>query len=150
MAAVGFANQGETVLAWDRHTGRPADAAISWQDRRAASVCADLADHAARLTQITGLPLDPYFAAPKMAWLRRHGTRDGVVTTSDSWLLHRLTGAYVTDVTTASRTLLLDLGPAPGPRTPARSSASACRSFPRSSAARRRSGTPMPSARPCR
>ena len=57
----------------------------------------------------TGLPLDPYFAAPKMTWLRRNVTTDGVVTTSDAWLLHRLTGSYVTDVTTASRTLLLDL-----------------------------------------
>jgi glycerol kinase len=108
--AVGFANQGETVLAWDRQTGRPLGAALSWQDRRAAAICADMADHAAQLTRITGLPLDPYFAAPKMAWLRQHGTTNGVVTTSDSWLLHRLTGAYVTDVTTASRTLLLDLG----------------------------------------
>jgi glycerol kinase len=109
VAAVGFANQGETVLAWDRRTGQPLSAAVSWQDRRAASVCADLAEDAARLTRITGLPLDPYFAAPKMAWLRRQGTREGVVTTSDAWLVHRLTGAFVTDVTTASRTLLLDL-----------------------------------------
>jgi glycerol kinase len=110
VGAIGFANQGETVLAWDRQTGRPLGAALSWQDRRAAAVCADMANHAAQLTQITGLPLDPYFAAPKMAWLRQHGASDGVVTTSDSWLLHRLTGAYVTDVTTASRTMLLDLG----------------------------------------
>ena len=109
VSAVGFANQGETVLAWDRNSGRPLTAAISWQDRRAASVCADLADQAALLTRTTGLPLDPYFAAPKMAWLRRHGTDAGVVTTSDTWLVHRLTGTYVTDVTTASRTLLLDL-----------------------------------------
>ena len=109
VAAVGFANQGETVLAWDRGTGRPLSSAISWQDRRAASICADLAPHAAQLTLTTGLPLDPYFAAPKMTWLRRHVTRAGVVTTSDAWLVHRLTGAFVTDVTTASRTMLLDL-----------------------------------------
>ena len=138
------------MLAWDRRTGRPLGAAVSWQDRRAASVCADLADHAAQLTAITGLPLDPYFAAPKMTWLRQHGTSDGVVTTSDSWLLHRLTGAYVTDVTTASRTTAArPAEPAPGPRTPARSSASVCRSCPRSSAAQRGSGTPTRSARPC-
>ena len=110
VAAVGFANQGETVLAWDRGTGRPLSTAISWQDRRAAAICADMADLADDLTRTTGLPLDPYFAAPKMTWLRRNVTADGVVTTSDAWLLHRLTGSYVTDVTTASRTLLLDLG----------------------------------------
>ena len=61
------------------------------------------------LARTTGLPLDPYFAAPKMAWLRRHVTSEGVVTTSDAWLVHRLTGSFVTDATTASRTLLLDL-----------------------------------------
>jgi glycerol kinase len=58
---------------------------------------------------LTGLPLDPYFAAPKMRWLRAHITTDGVCTTTDTWLLHRLCGAYVTDAATASRTLLLDL-----------------------------------------
>ncbi|MFZ0250364.1 MAG: FGGY family carbohydrate kinase [Acidimicrobiales bacterium] len=110
VAAVGFANQGETVLAWDRSTGRPLSTAISWQDRRAATICAELAAAAGDLTRTTGLPLDPYFAAPKMQWLRRHVTDEGVVTTSDAWLVHRLTGAYVTDVTTASRTMLLDLG----------------------------------------
>jgi glycerol kinase len=109
ITAVGFANQGETVLAWDRTTGRPVSTAISWQDRRAAAICADMAGIADDLTRTTGLPLDPYFAAPKMTWLRRNVTTDGVVTTSDAWLLHRLTGSYVTDVTTASRTLLLDL-----------------------------------------
>jgi glycerol kinase len=110
VAAVGFANQGETVLAWDRKTGRPLSTAISWQDRRAAAICHDMAGSANALTRTTGLPLDPYFAAPKMTWLRRNVTGEGVVTTSDAWLLHRLTGSYVTDVTTASRTLLLDLG----------------------------------------
>ena len=87
----------------------PLSTAISWQDRRAAAICADLAPHAEQLTRTTGLPLDPYFAAPKMTWLRRNVTGKGVVTTSDAWLVHRLTGAFVTDATTASRTLLLDL-----------------------------------------
>src|ERR1700689_164843 len=109
VTAVGFANQGETVLAWDRTTGRALSTAISWQDRRAAAICTDMAGVADELTRTTGLPLDPYFAAPKMTWLRRNVTGEGVVTTSDAWLLHRLTGSYVTDVTTASRTLLLDL-----------------------------------------
>ncbi len=107
--AVALANQGETVLAWERANGRPLAPALSWQDRRAAPCCARLADRGARLTAITGLPVDPYFAAPKMAWLREHVTRAGVVTTTDTWLVHRLTGAYVTDAATASRTLLLDL-----------------------------------------
>ncbi|MFI6528511.1 FGGY family carbohydrate kinase [Streptomyces uncialis] len=109
VAAVGLANQGETVLAWDRATGRPLTPALVWQDRRAASVCAELAPHAEALRRLTGLPLDPYFAAPKMTWLRRHLTREGTVTTSDVWLVHRLTGAYVTDAATAGRTQLLDL-----------------------------------------
>ena len=107
--AVALANQGETVLAWDRRTGSPLSVALSWQDRRAADVCERLRGRAARLTELTGLPLDPYFAAPKLAWLRERITRAGVATTSDAWLLHRLTGAFVTDASTASRTLLLDL-----------------------------------------
>src|SRR5690348_9423410 len=107
--AVALANQGETVLAWDRRTGRPLTPAIVWQDRRSAGVCARLADRAGELAALTGLPLDPYFAAPKMTWLRENLTTDGVVTTTDSWLLHRLGAGYVTDAATASRTMLLDL-----------------------------------------
>ncbi|MGD0244381.1 MAG: FGGY family carbohydrate kinase [Streptosporangiaceae bacterium] len=107
--AVALANQGETVLAWDRRTGRPLTPAIVWQDRRSAGVCARLAGRAAELTALTGLPLDPYFAAPKMTWLRENLTARGVVTTTDTWLLHRLGAGYVTDAATASRTLLLDL-----------------------------------------
>ncbi|MFE4964059.1 FGGY family carbohydrate kinase [Streptomyces sp. NPDC056660] len=109
VTALGLANQGETVLAWDPGTGRPLTTAIVWQDRRAETVCAELAEHAAELRELTGLPLDPYFAAPKMAWIRRHLTSEGVVTTTDAWLVHRLTGAYVTDAATAGRTQLLDL-----------------------------------------
>ncbi|WP_343242477.1 MULTISPECIES: FGGY family carbohydrate kinase [unclassified Streptomyces] len=109
VAAIGLANQGETVLAWDPETGEPLTDALVWQDRRAESVCAELGAHQDELRQLTGLPLDPYFAAPKMAWLRRHRTRRGAVTTSDAWLVHRLTGAYVTDAATAGRTQLLDL-----------------------------------------
>jgi glycerol kinase len=107
--AVGIANQGETVLRWDRASGRPFGPALSWQDRRAVTVTRGLVDHADRLTEITGLPVDPYFAAPKMTWLRREQGDDGVVTTVDAWLLQQLTGAFVTDAATASRTLLLDL-----------------------------------------
>jgi glycerol kinase len=109
VAAVGLANQGETVLRWDRESGRPLCAALSWQDRRAVSVTRELEPQGDRLTELTGLPLDPYFAAPKMTWLRREQGDDGVVTTVDAWLNQRLAGAFVTDAATASRTMLLDL-----------------------------------------
>ncbi|WP_163699635.1 FGGY family carbohydrate kinase [Mycolicibacterium sarraceniae] len=108
--AVSLANQGETVLAWDRQTGRPLTQAIVWQDRRAGEVCDGLSAHAEQLAERTGLVLDPYFSAPKMAWLRRNRETGGVITTSDSWLLYRLTGAFVTDATTASRSLAVELG----------------------------------------
>ncbi|MFC9245839.1 FGGY family carbohydrate kinase [Streptomyces sp. NPDC057136] len=109
VCAVGLANQGETVLAWDPATGRPLTEAIVWQDRRAQALCDELVARGPELRHLTGLPLDPYFAAPKMAWIRRELTREGVVTTSDSWLVHQLTGAFVTDASTAGRTQLLDL-----------------------------------------
>jgi len=129
--AVGLGNQGETVLRWDRKSGRPLGPAISWQDRRSASLTAGLAEHAPRLMEITGLPLDPYFVAPKMMWLASGGSLGaagvgspgtggvgalagapagvGVITTIDAWTTHQLTGAFVTDAATASRSLLLDL-----------------------------------------
>ena len=109
VAAVALANQGETVLAWDRATGRPLTPAIVWQDRRAETVCAGLLASAEDVARRTGLVLDPYFSAPKMAWIRANLTRDGVVTTTDTWLIHRLCGEFVTDTSTASRSLLLDL-----------------------------------------
>ena len=110
--AIGLANQGETIVAWNRSDGRPNGPAIVWQDRRSAGVCERLAPHADRLASISGLQLDPYFVAPKMVWLREQLGLDAhglVVTTTDSWLLHRLCGAFVTDVATAGRSLLLDL-----------------------------------------
>lgn len=106
---VALANQGETVLAWDRATGTPLSAAIVWQDSRSQSVCDAVADQHGFVAERTGLVVDPYFSAPKMRWLRDHVTRDGVVTTSDAWLVHSLTGEFVTDVTTASRSLVLDV-----------------------------------------
>lgn len=109
VAAVALANQGETVLAWDRTTGEPLSPAIVWQDRRAESLCGGLSDHAEEVARRTGLVLDPYFSAPKMAWLRANLTRDGVVTTTDTWLVHRLCGAFVTDASTASRSLIAAL-----------------------------------------
>jgi glycerol kinase len=109
IAAVALANQGETVLAWDRATGKPLSAAIVWQDRRAESVCDARRDKAKEVAEATGLVLDPYFSAPKMRWLRDNVTLDGVVTTTDAWLVHRLCGAFVTDSSTASRSLLFNL-----------------------------------------
>ena len=109
LAAVGLANQGETVLAWDRTTGVPHGAAMVWQDRRSQEVCQRLAPHGPRLATITGLELDPYFVAPKIVWLRERTPAGLTITTTDTWLLHRLCGAFTTDVATAGRTLLLDL-----------------------------------------
>ncbi|MFZ0324208.1 MAG: FGGY family carbohydrate kinase [Actinomycetes bacterium] len=113
---VGIGNQGETVLAWRRSTGDAVTPALVWQDRRAVSVTDRLQASRARIEQITGLPLDPYFAAAKMTWVRGHlldesqrDDPDVVVTTLDSWVLHRATGAFVTDAATASRTQLFDL-----------------------------------------
>ena len=95
---VTLTNQGETVLAWDPGTGEPLSPMMVWQDSRAQSVCDQVADKADLVAQRTGLVLDPYFTAPKLAWLRRHATTEGVVTTSDAWILHQLTGQMVTDV----------------------------------------------------
>jgi glycerol kinase len=106
---ISLANQGETVLAWDPASGEPLTSALVWQDSRAQTVCDRLQVHADVISQRTGLVLDPYFSAPKMTWIRENRSRDGVVTTSDSWLLHRLTGEFVTDVSTASRSLVMDL-----------------------------------------
>jgi glycerol kinase len=107
--AIGLANQGETVLAWNRETGAPCGRAIVWQDRRSSTVCDRLAPYATELADITGLELDPYFAAPKIVWLREQIGDGATITTTDVWLLHRLCGAFVTDVATAGRSLLLDL-----------------------------------------
>ncbi|CAN5280245.1 FGGY family carbohydrate kinase [soil metagenome] len=107
--AVALANQGETVLAWDPATGRALTPALVWQDRRAESVCARLSDQDPWVAERTGLVLDPYFSGPKMRWIRDNWTLEGVVTTSDTWLIHQLCGAFVTDASTASRSLLMDL-----------------------------------------
>jgi glycerol kinase len=121
IAAIGITNQRETALVWDRATGKPIHRAIVWQDRRTAGTCARLkADGAEPLVRRrTGLLLDPYFSATKLAWLldhvpdaRRRAERGELAFgTVDSFLLWRLTGGRVhaTDVTNASRTLLLDI-----------------------------------------
>ncbi len=109
IAAVSLANQGETVLAWDQATGQPLSVAVVWQDGRSRTVTDRLEEYRDPIAARSGLVLDPYFSAPKMRWIRENLTTDGVVTTSDTWLLHRLCGEFVTDVSTASRSLLLDI-----------------------------------------
>ncbi|MGI4951966.1 MAG: glycerol kinase GlpK [Janthinobacterium lividum] len=119
--AIGITNQRETVVLWDRATGRPVHRAIVWQDRRTAEACAALrAEGAEPMVQArTGLLLDPYFSATKLAWLLDHvnGARAAAMRgalafgTVDSFLLWRLTGGamHATDATNASRTLLFDI-----------------------------------------
>jgi glycerol kinase len=121
VAAIGITNQRETVLVWDRTTGKPIHNAIVWQDRRTAPICAELraAGHEPGITQKTGLLLDPYFSATKIAWLLDNvsGARSAAEAgrlafgTVDSFLLWRLTSGRVhaTDATNAARTLLLDI-----------------------------------------
>jgi glycerol kinase len=115
VAVVGLTNQRETVVAWDRRTGRPLHRAIVWQDRRTADTCRALADdgHLPFVRERTGLVLDPYFSATKVAWLLGPGGvepgPDLAVGTVDAWLLWKLTGEHLTDVTNASRTALFDI-----------------------------------------
>ncbi|NBO08889.1 MAG: carbohydrate kinase, partial [Actinobacteria bacterium] len=104
--AVGLANQGESILAWDPRTLEPLSPVMVWQDSRAASLCDERREREEFVRSRTGLQLDPYFVAPKMKWLRENITSDGVVTTTDAWLLAKLTGGFFTDIATASRTLL--------------------------------------------
>lgn len=121
VAAIGITNQRETVVVWDRGTGRAIHNAIVWQDRRTAETCATLkaAGHEPEVNRLTGLLLDPYFSATKIAWILDHvdGARAAALQgrlafgTIDSFLLWRLTGGRVhaTDATNASRTLLYDI-----------------------------------------
>jgi glycerol kinase len=122
IAAVGITNQRETTGLWDRASSRPLHHAIVWQDRRTTEDCARLkaAGHEARVREKTGLVLDPYFSATKLAWLLRNvrGAREkaeagaAAFGTIDTWLVWKLTGGavHVTDVSNASRTLLMHLG----------------------------------------
>ena len=117
IAAIGITNQRETVVAWDRRSGRPLHRAIVWQDRRTADRCDALraAGHEPEVQRRTGLRLDPYFSGTKMAWLLEQeavrGAGDALAFgTVESWLTWKLTGgAHVTDATNASRTLLMPL-----------------------------------------
>jgi glycerol kinase len=114
--AIGITNQRETLVVWDRATLRPLSRAIVWQDRRTAAECTRLreAGHEDRVREVTGLVLDPYFTATKLAWAMNHvaGAASAAVGTIDSWLVARLSGGrdHVTDASNASRTLLFDIG----------------------------------------
>jgi glycerol kinase len=117
---VALANQGETIITWDRRTGRPVANAIVWQDQRTAEAVAALErkGHAKRALELSGLPLDPYFSASKLRWILDNSSgvanlaRQGRLGlgTSDSYFIERLAGRYATDLTTASRTSLMNLG----------------------------------------
>jgi glycerol kinase len=124
IAAIGITNQRETTVVWDRRTGRPVHNAIVWQDTRTAALVAQLAGDAGpdRFKDVCGLPLATYFSGPKLRWVLDHvdGARESAEAgdllfgTMDSWLVWNLTGGtdggvHVTDVTNASRTMLMDL-----------------------------------------
>ena len=121
IAAIGITNQRETVVLWDRATGKPLHNAIVWQDRRTADLCARLKaeGHEAMMQEKTGLLLDPYFSGTKLAWLLDHiaGARaraeagELAFGTIDSWLIWKLTvgAVHATDATNASRTILYNI-----------------------------------------
>ncbi|MBG0826847.1 glycerol kinase GlpK [Planomonospora sp. ID67723] len=117
IAALGVANQRETTVLWDRRTGRPVCNAVVWQDTRTDALVRDLAGHEPLFRGRAGLPPATYFSGPKIRWLldetpglRERAERGDVLFgTMDSWLIWNLTGRHVTDVTNASRTLLMDL-----------------------------------------
>jgi len=116
--AIGITNQRETIVVWERATGRAVHRAIVWQDRRTADRCLALAPQATMIAERTGLVTDPYFSATKLEWLlaqpgiRERAQRGELAAgTIDSWLVWHLTGgaSHVTDHTNASRTMLYDL-----------------------------------------
>ncbi len=115
--AIGITNQRETTVLWDRATGEPVAPAIVWQDTRTAAMVAAMADQTDAIRATTGLPPATYFSGPKVRWLLDNtpGLQDraeaGEIAfgTMDSWLIFKLTGRHVTDVTNASRTMLVDL-----------------------------------------
>lgn len=119
IAALGITNQRETTLIWDRASGEPIHPAIVWQDRRTAAFCRAQVQHNDWVADKTGLVIDPYFSATKIAWLLEHvpGVRARAARgelafgTIDSWLLWKLTGGrlHATDATNASRTALFNI-----------------------------------------
>ena len=118
IAAIGITNQRETTIVWDRATGEPIAPALVWQDRRTADVCNRLRDKESWISKKTGLVIDPYFSATKIAWLldnvdgarRKAEAGELAAGTVDALLIRHLTGGeHLTDSTNASRTLLMDI-----------------------------------------
>src|SRR5262252_1435369 len=124
LAAVGVTNQRETTVVWDRNTGEPVHNAIVWQDTRTDRICNDLSANGGqdRFRGTTGLPIATYFSGPKVKWIldnvdgarARAEAGDLIFGNIDTWCIWNLTGgtnggAHVTDVTNASRTMLMDL-----------------------------------------
>ncbi|MER6952171.1 glycerol kinase GlpK [Nonomuraea sp. NPDC000554] len=117
LVALGITNQRETTVLWDRRTGRPVTNAVVWQDTRTDALVRSLAEYEELFRERAGLPLATYFAGPKIRWLldetpglRERAERGEVLFgTVDSWLIWKLTGRHVTDVTNASRTMLMNL-----------------------------------------
>jgi glycerol kinase len=124
IAAIGITNQRETTVLWDRKTGKPVSNAIVWQDLRTSKICEELVKNGGkfRFQKITGLPVATYFSATKLKWLfdknkklkQKAKTGEILFGTIDSWLIWNLTGGvnngvHITDVTNASRTLLMNL-----------------------------------------
>ncbi|MGO1769219.1 MAG: FGGY-family carbohydrate kinase [Microbacterium sp.] len=117
IAGIGISAQRESAVAWDPATGRPLSPVIGWQDRRTVATARSLDEHAARVREITGLPLDPMFSALKLSWILddidpdRSLARSGrlALGTVDAWLLWNLTGEHRIEAGSASRTQLLDL-----------------------------------------
>ncbi|MGD9584354.1 MAG: FGGY family carbohydrate kinase [Lysobacterales bacterium] len=113
LAAIGVTNQRETTFVWDQDSGQAVAPAIVWQDRRSSAWCAGFKALEADTRARTGLPIDPYFSAGKLAWIKqRHPGRRLAFGTADTHVLRRLSGESLTDPSNASRTLLLDLASA--------------------------------------
>lgn len=123
VSAIGIADQGETIIAWDKYTGVPVYRAIVWQDRRTVGLLKEMLnrypDLENEIRRKTGLTLDPYFSASKITWILQHvkkaeeKARAGrlLIGTTDTWIIWKMTGGrlFVTDYTTASRTMLLNI-----------------------------------------
>ena len=119
ISSIGITNQRETTLAWSKTTGEPLHNALVWQDTRTQDICNELKEISALTDEFakTGLPISTYFSLSKILWLLRNVnevknarlTNDLCFGTIDSWILYKLTGKHVTDVTNASRTLMMDL-----------------------------------------
>ncbi|GAC1411407.1 MAG: glycerol kinase GlpK [Actinomycetota bacterium] len=119
LAAIGITNQRETTVLWDRKTLQPAHRAIVWQDRRTAERCEQLREHEPEVRRRTGLVMDPYFSATKIAWLLHNDAEIPAAATRgtlafgtiDSWIIAKLTGGrtHVTEASNASRTMLYNI-----------------------------------------